>query len=357
MITDFIETLYKKDSKGKLRMLSIETSHGQLLRTSGLMDGEKVEHSKMCKPKNVGRANETTAQQQAVAEAKALIKKKLREGYFHTDTEAMQTEVLLPMLAKSFEKESHKVKYPCYVQPKLDGMRCLKIGQSMKSRKNVEIDTMGHIAIQPTGMGVLDGELYAHGLSFQENMRLIKKFRKESTTVKFHVYDFVSDLPFPQRLELLKDAVSKAVDCIELVPTYLISDEIQLKEYHQRFIGEGYEGTMVRWGEDGYKINGRSSNLLKYKDFIDITLPIKDVVPDDVNSEHGSFVFDWEGAKGHRLGDDILGCGMKFSHAERAEILIDKVKYRGRTAELRFFEYSDTGVPRFPVCHGIRLDK
>ena len=74
MITDFIQTLYKKDSKGKLRILSIETNHGDLMQTSGLIDGGKVEHSKTCKPKNVGRANETTSQEQAVIEAEALIK-------------------------------------------------------------------------------------------------------------------------------------------------------------------------------------------------------------------------------------------------------------------------------------------
>ena len=357
MITDFIQTLYKKDSKGKLRILSIETNHGDLMQTSGLIDGGKVEHSKTCKPKNVGRANETTSQEQAVIEAEALIKKKLREGYFESSREAMEAEVLMPMLAKSFDKEKHKIHYPCYVQPKLDGMRALKVGKKLISRKNVEIDTMKHISETLTGMGVLDGELYAHGLSFQENMKLIKKLRSNSWEVKYHVYDFVSNKPFEERLALLKKAIEGNESIIKLVPTYLISDEEQLKEYHERFLGEGYEGTMVRWGDEGYKINGRSSNLLKYKDFEDITATIKDVVPNDADPTHGSFIFDWEGAKGHPLGDNILGCGMKFSHAEREEILTNKNNYIGQTAELRFFEYSDTGVPRFPVCVGLRLDK
>lgn len=357
MTTNIIKTLYKKDSKGRLRILSIETDKGDLIQTSGLYEGSKVEHRKTCKPKNVGRANETTAIQQSVAEASALIKKKLREGYFNTKQEAESTEVILPMLAKSFGKEKHKVRYPCYVQPKLDSMRALKIGKKLVSRKNVEIETMEHIALQPSGMGVLDGELYAHGLNFQENMRLIKKWRPESLKVKYHVYDFISDKPFYERMALLREAVQKCDYAIEVVPTYKISDEEQLKEYHQRFLSEGYEGTMVRWGEEGYKINGRSSNLLKYKDFQDIDLTIKDVVPNDADPTHGSFIFDWDGAKGHPLGDDILGCGMRFSHAEREQILTNKEDYIGKTAELRFFEYSDTGVPRFPVCVGLRLDK
>ena len=49
--------------------------------------------------------------------------------------------------------------------------------------------------------------------------------------------------------------------------------------------------------------------------------------------------------------------GMKFSHAEREEILINKENYIGKTAEIRFFEYTEDGIPRFPVAVGIRLDK
>jgi hypothetical protein len=48
---------------------------------------------------------------------------------------------------------------------------------------------------------------------------------------------------------------------------------------------------------------------------------------------------------------------MKFSHDEREEFLANKINYIDKISEVRFFEYSDTGVPRFPVCVGFRLDK
>ena len=48
---------------------------------------------------------------------------------------------------------------------------------------------------------------------------------------------------------------------------------------------------------------------------------------------------------------------MKFSFEEREEILTNKTNYLGKTAEIRFFEYTDEGLPRFPVCVGLRLDK
>lgn len=52
-----------------------------------------------------------------------------------------------------------------------------------------------------------------------------------------------------------------------------------------------------------------------------------------------------------------FGTGMKFSFEEREEILNNKTNYIGKTAEIRFFEYTDEGLPRFPVCVGLRLDK
>ena len=51
--------IYKLDSKGKLRVLEIESTDGYLIQTSGLLDGKKVEHKKLCKPKNQGKVNET----------------------------------------------------------------------------------------------------------------------------------------------------------------------------------------------------------------------------------------------------------------------------------------------------------
>ena len=355
----FSKEIYKKDVKGQIRVFWLSCKGNKILQRYGLVDGKQTNKIKFCKGKNIGRSNETSPEEQAVKEANAIITKKLSEGYFETISEAKSVEIILPMLAKSYEKEKHKIDWSnCYVQPKLDGMRCLDFIDKRVSRKNKPITTMDHIKVKRPGPWgfTLDGELYAHGLSFQDNMKLIKKKSKESKTVKFHVYDLISYLPFALRYKELKIIV-EASENLELVPTFKITCEKELKDYHQRFLSEGYEGTIVRWGTRGYEINKRSDALLKYKDFKDLALKIEDVIPNEQEPTHGTFVFKWEGAKGHRLGDDILGCGMKFSHNEREYILKNKHEYIGKTAEIRFFEYSDTGVPRFPVCVGIRLDK
>ena len=345
--------LYKKDSKGKLRSLEITVVGNELFQTSGLVDGAKVTSSRVCKPKNLGKANETTAEEQALLEANSKMEDKLTNGYFKSIEELENSNVILPMLAKDYKKEKHKVKFPCYAQPKLDGMRALLINGKFLSRQGKDISTVKHLSIESDV--ILDGELYSHGESFQSNMKLIKKYRGvESEAIKFHVYDIVSDDSYKIRKDIVE---SLTQDGVEIVKTVVINNETELKEFHSQNLNEGYEGTIVRWGDSPYKVSGRSSNLLKYKDFIDITLPVKDVVPSDKRPEQGICVFEWQGATGHKLGDNIIGCGMKFSHDARASILENKENYIGKTAELRFFEYSDTGVPRFPVCVGFRLDK
>lgn len=358
-------TIYKTDTSGKLRFLTASTESSDLIQTSGVVDTDKpVTHRKTCSRKNIGRSNETSPEDQAILEMNSLISGKLTEGYFKTINEAQNEVVILPMLAKSYDDEKHKIDWtkPVYIQPKFDGMRCLAFVTGgevlLMSRQGKTIETVQHIVKELSKFpdGVYDGELYAVS-SFQENMRLIKKYRKgETEKVLYHIYDMVSDNGFSER----SMAISKIVNnfnSIVKVETVEIANESLINFHHSKFLAEGYEGSIIRHSNDGYKVNGRSSNLLKYKDFKDLALPIMDIVPGDANPLHGYPIFYWKGSEGHHLGDDILGAGIKYSHKEREEFLINKHNYIGKTAELRFFEYSDSGVPRFPVMIGIREDK
>lgn len=349
------KTIYKVDSKGKLRYLTIRTEDNLVVQISGIYESPNaVTHKSECIGKNIGKSNETTPQEQAILEAKAKIKAKLEEGYYETAQEARREVLILPMLAKSFDEEEHKVTYPCHVQPKLDGMRCLKNKTKLISRKNKEIKTMPHIAEEfKIFADTLDGELYAHGLSFQDNMKLIKKYRKgESEKVKYHVYDAIfPTMDFTERYALLRTMfrVAKPLHA-ELVPTYVVNNKQELLERHKQFLAEGYEGTIVRHSKAGYEGNKRSSSLLKFKDFQDLSCEIVDVEPSEKRPTQGIFICKLKDGR-------TFGTGMKFSFEEREEILNNKTNYIGKTAEIRFFEYTDEGLPRFPVCVGLRLDK
>jgi len=351
-----MQILYKKDTKGKIRYLKISVEGSELVQASGIVGTESpVEHRKTCKAKNVGRSNVTTPQEQAISEMNSKIADKLTEGYCLTLEDLEKDNTILPMLAKDYHSECKKIDWSnAYIQPKLDGMRCLahiKSGTvTLISRDGKLIENMQHIMNDLSSIKeyiILDGELYAHGLTFQENMKLIKKLRENtSELIKFHVYDIITDSAF--HLRTFRKYLKGLKTCCE-VSTYKINSEEELKEFHSLNISGGYEGSIIRWGDNGYKINGRSSNLLKYKDFKDIALSIVDIIPSEQRPSWGQPIFEINGKK--------FSSGMKYSHEEREEFLTNKQNYINKTAELRFFEYTDDGIPRFPVMVGIRLDK
>lgn len=357
--------LYKKDTSWKIRFLSITSAWADVVQVSWVLNTiSPITAVRTCKGKNIGRSNETTPQVQAEKEVESLIKDKLTKWYFLTQEEVEQEEVILPMLAKDFNKEKEKIDWSnCYTQPKLDWMRALvKIKNwvvTIWSRQGKEITTCPHIIDWFTNWAeefkiedkILDWELYAHWFTFQENMEMVKKYREGRTDkfVKFHMYDRVWNVPFKWRFLLDMDLVWLPSICKVVCTTWVNSID-KLKTLHSKNIEDWYEGTIVRWGNEGYKPNWRSSNLLKYKDFLDLTATIIDVEPSDARPTQWVMVCEnenWERFK----------ASLKFSFEERERILREKNSYIWRTAEIRFFEYTDGGLPRFPVCVGFRLDK
>lgn len=357
--------LYKKDSKEKIRFLEIKTEDSDLIQISGIVGTDNpVEHRKTCKSKNIGKSNETKSREQAIFEMESKIREKLTEGYFYTIKECETEEVILPMLAKNFDDEKHKIDWNnCFIQPKLDGMRCLAHIKSngdvtLISRDGKIIQNMQHIINDICTIKqdvILDGELYLHNSSFQENMKLIKKYRRgETEKIKYHIYDLVNENSFEDRV--VRNYIKELPNCEE-VSTYKITSEEQLKVFHSQFIEMGYEGSIVRWGETSYKINGRSSNLLKYKDFQDIDAEIIDILPNDANPLHGTPLLKYTNKKLSGTVISTFKAGCKMSHEDREDLLTNKNKYIGQIANIRFFEWTDDGNPRFPVMMGIHQDR
>ena len=144
--------------------------------------------------KEYSKKNETSCYEQAVFEAKSLVSKKLDDNYAYSidkipnDSDGM----FLPMLAHSYDKHSKKIKFPCWIQPKLDGVRMLskvfakkENGEvSIWSRKGKEMTTMSKIkeelaSVLDEGQS-LDGEIYVHGWDFQRIVSAVKKETKDT---------------------------------------------------------------------------------------------------------------------------------------------------------------------------------
>ena len=358
-----MDTLYKIDSKGRTRSLEIRVEGDELVQVSGLVDGKKVTHRKQRFPKNIGKKNETTGEQQAELEAKALFKKKIREGYTTDANVSKEDMPVLPMLAYDYFKHIHKHDgKKLFYQPKLDGIRCLMFynhndkSVTSKSRKNVSFDNLEFLEKDIKYMCrdidrdiVFDGELYRQDLTFQECTKLVKNPHDDKNSIEYHVYDMIDeDLTFEERYNYLKDNFKDPMNFIHLVPTNEL-DISKIEDIYSDVIDAGYEGLMVRVADSKYTINKRSDKLLKYKKFIDIALPIEAITPNDANPKHGTV---WVRYKGH-----LQKTGAKLPHADREELLLNKRKLVGKMAEIRFFEETDEGLMRFPVYHGIRIDK
>ena len=238
--------------------------------------------------KNIGRANETSAAEQAKSEFDSIVQKQRDKGYSESGSaEHIPTK---PMLANKYETKKHTVEFPCFAQPKLDGFRMLKEADGTKAwtrgGKPHVPECVAHLMWDTQG-NMIDGELMLpHMPPLQETSRAAKKFRPDvSPTLKYYVYDVVeSELPFHLRYELLQELVKTAPENVELVETVLVNNEQELFEAHARFTARGFEGTIVRAGDGGYEIGHRSTSLLKMKDFQDAEFKISRLV-----SGKGSF--------------------------------------------------------------------
>ena len=355
-----MKTLYKKDSKGKIRVLNYWTEDDKFCQSSGVLDGQLIQNEKVCKGKNIGKSNETSGKEQAILEMESKVREKLQEDYFLTTDEAKSNEVILPMLAKKFKDEEHKIDWDnCYIQPKYDGQRALnkctkEKGSTLLSRDGIDIQkthgSMQHIIDEFSKIKqniIYDGELYCHSEedNFQDIMKAIKKYRAGvSELVKHYIYDIVSDKPFKERFI---DAEINNPVCVK-VPTYKITSKEEMLRYHEMFLIEGYEGSMIRWGNEGYKLNSRSSNLLKNKDFQDSDYLIIDVIPAENRPEWGMIVC--------QSANGTFDATPKMSHEKRKEILLNKKEYIGKTAVITHFGFTDKGLPRIAIYKGYSLD-
>lgn len=367
--------LYKQDTKGKIRYVEVSTKGDLLIQESGLLGGNSVVHQKQCTPKNVGKSNETTGADQAVAEAESIITEKLRKGYFRTKQEAIDEVVVRPMLAKVYKEEVKKLKGKLVAtQPKLDGIRCIVTYDVMNNNATAmtrtgddittidpilrDIEDVLQFASIPTQVLIIDGELYKHGNTFQDNVKLFKNKPDMSNLLEYHMYDIVDltgKLTFEERSSNLNSYFVLPPDTLKLVETTYLDDlydpivALKLRDLFVASIQDGYEGIMVRTTGSKYKVNGRSSDLLKYKEFKDVALPIEDITPSESRPDQGVV---WVKYKGQ-----LQKVGSKVNFDTRRDMLANKSDYIGKTAEIRYFEETDEGKMRFAQFHGLRIDK
>ena len=382
------KTLYGTASSGKTKVWSVEVkTNGKaatILTTHGYTDGKMTTvEREILVGKNLGKKNETTPLQQAVNEAQSDWNKKTeREGYktsvaaakrseesdaalssasaaAGSSAAASSTEIPRPMLAHPLDKRSSAAKYPAYAQQKLDGVRCLAIsGKGAYSRNALPFPHLDLIQAEvnklPAGT-ILDGEVYSDTVKFQALVGLVKKKKltkdDEALLPKLYlcVYDIVMPGTYTERKAALEAIFTKhTFKYLRLLPTDECKTPADMKRLHDKYVAEGYEGLILRNKDGLYKIGQRSSDLLKYKEFLDEEFRIV----------------------GHTIGDGVeAGCviwtcvtkeGLQFSvrprgtHEERIAAVKTASKQIGKKLTVRFQEWTEDKKPRFPVGLAIR---
>jgi len=380
------QTLYKKSSQGKIEQWSIEvltfpnhTKRGQysvswfVKQIYGEVGGKRQKKVYFVhEGKNIGKENETTSYTQALKEAKAKFNQKLKQGYVKSlkDAQAGITDKIieggiLPMLSGKYSK-SMKLSFPVFVQPKLDGERCIAIKKNGKftlwSRSRKQIHSCPHIIEQLNSMNLvgkifLDGELYKHGLDEVELEKLMGSVRKktpskESAQVEFHIYDCgwlntKLEYDLTHRIQTIQ-SLPDYFEHIHVVETVRRFSHHEINFEHDYYVKEGYEGVIVRNPYSLYQQNKRSNDSLKFKKFKESDFKIVGVVP----GKDKTVIFKCETKTGF-----VFGATMKGDKDSNQKYLKKKSLWHGKLLNVKYQRLTGANkVPLFPVGIKIRND-
>jgi len=280
-----------------------------------------------------------------------------------------------PMLAYPVSDKPIDYTKPTFIQPKLDGVRCLiqaeftDVFKDLKvkaySRTGKEWKNIEHIlqSLVPFFKKypdvILDGELYNHVLrdNFEKIISLVRKQKptredmsEARKLVQFHCYDIVDEtLPFSQRNDFILKAVYNNYDYVKVLPCITVHSHDNAIMQHKINLKAGFEGSILR-SDNKYQCK-RSHALRKFKDFSDAEATIVGYL-------------DGKGKRTGTLGKFIMmddngvefGCppGKGYNYKQLATMLENIGDYIGQRATFTFFERTKAGSYRHPLFKCIR---
>ena len=370
-------TLFGEASTGKAKMWSISVEPrddtGVIVQSHGYIGGKLILNTRVVSEgKNLGKKNATTAIQQAVSEAQSIWNKKRDAGYAPAAAAAAaaapaaaaaaaaavapaaEFKSPLPMLAQDYNKRGKDIKFPCYAQRKLDGVRCVALaGIGLFSRNGKATSKhLTHIRAEVDRLApgtVLDGELYSDTLTFQEIVGLVKKATlkagdaEKMAQIHLCVYDTIRDGTNESRNTWLTDTFKQGFSALRLLPTTTCASVDDVRTLHASYVAEGYEGLILRNKAGMYKVGHRSCDLQKYKEFEDAEYVVSGFKEGD-GVEKGCVIWECKTAAGQMFAVRPRG-----THEQRTEDFKNGAKYMGKKLTVRYQELTTDGIPRFPV--------
>ena len=262
--------------------------------------------------KNINKINERNPFQHALVMGRSKYLKKIESGFSTNKTldKKNTNKKFFPMLVHKYNDKKEKLIYPLYIQPKLDGTRCI-IFLNKPNNKNINKCTIDDITMytrqQKDYLGFndikkwflkpliklwnndnnesiyIDGELYLHGENLQTISGAVRNSNRENIdnykNIQYWAFDTFYpsklNLKFIDRLNIIKNIFidNKLNDILVIqTPTHLVENEIQLDNLYKDYINNKYEGIIVRNKDSLYLTHPtkesakiRSSFVLKRK--------------------------------------------------------------------------------------------
>lgn len=358
-----LDTIYKRTATGKIQHWTIEIHEDKYRTISGQVSGKSTTSEwTVCKVKNPGKTNETTASAQALKEATAKRRLKL-EGEYQEDIDEVDSTLhwVKPMLAKDYKEYKDTLTFPVISDKKLNGMRCGITIDGMFSRNGKPIVSAPHIFERVKHLFkkypnlYLDGELYNHELRHTLNQLIslvrrskpsIEELAESNRIVEFHVYDGYGFDGIVQGVNttLRKEGVKRIINGIPQV--YFLDYDVaksqkQLDGFYKAYLASEYEGQMVR--KDAPYENKRTGALLKRKEFKDAEYLVLDITEGEGNRAGTAGRIHCQTKEGKEFCSNIKG---DFEYITK--VLKDKEQYIGKTATIKYFELTEYGIPQFP---------
>ena len=277
-----------------------------------------------------------------------------------------------PMLAYPVSDKPIDYTKPVFMQPKLDGVRCLIQYNKLNcgehevvaySRTGKQWKNIAHIcvALKPffkqNPNVILDGELYNHALrdDFEKIISCVRKTkptaidRAESRKlVQFHCYDIVDEtMKFEDRYKFLFNNLRDYYGVRTVVYYKGIFSETQAKTVHKMNLEAGYEGSILRLN-DIYQCK-RSHSLRKFKDFHDAEAVLTDWVEGKGKRKGTIGKFMAIDADGNTFGMPVM------DNFKKLQTMFNEMQtWVGREATFTYFERTKAGSYRHPLFKAIR---
>jgi DNA ligase-1 len=256
---------------------------------------------------------------------------------------------------------------PHFIQKKLDGERCRAVFDSngkvrlISSEGNL-FQLVPHIqeALQQLGLKdyELDGELYTHGLSFNEIHSIAsRRVNKHGTPelLEYHIFDVINQEPQNQRfreLSVIREDIKYARrdEELKVVTPQQVETVDDIFRVFEDYVESGYEGIILRKRQNLYQ-RKRSTEVMKFKPYKE---DIYEVIgfEEEIN-QYGSP----KGALGAFIcrGDDNtpfnVGSGPVLTRQGREFLWAEREYLKGQYLKVKYQTLTSArGVPRFGVA-------